>query len=328
MPLERFGRRAVQEVVRPQRDSNPCFGLERATSWASGRWGPAARSPDDTTIWDKFPERDVAITVIKVKVRIRFTHDCQKRTIPRLRNPHGGGDQARHHPPPIPNHQSPITANKQRCLWPSLAAAYRVNADVDPRNGRTIAARTKHDELLSVASDIVVGLEDRGAPRRIEQHVRPSTRAAVPRPRYPRPSFDRSAHGRTARARWLTRRVRRRRRWRLAAFRRLRETGARTRSPTRLRSKHTRAIDRRARTSRRPRRMACEATASSFDPRVTRPRCRGRSRASCPDTSASGHRETTSLRSGLRRSSRDAPLLRCRLRAARTGSERRRIVSN
>jgi hypothetical protein len=24
---------------RPQRDSNPCFGLERATSWASGRWG-------------------------------------------------------------------------------------------------------------------------------------------------------------------------------------------------------------------------------------------------------------------------------------------------
>ena len=25
---------------RPQRDSNPCFGLERATSWASGRWGP------------------------------------------------------------------------------------------------------------------------------------------------------------------------------------------------------------------------------------------------------------------------------------------------
>jgi hypothetical protein len=27
---------------RPQRDSNPCFGLERATSWASGRWGPEA----------------------------------------------------------------------------------------------------------------------------------------------------------------------------------------------------------------------------------------------------------------------------------------------
>src|SRR5215212_3384944 len=26
---------------RPQRDSNPCFGLERATSWASGRWGHA-----------------------------------------------------------------------------------------------------------------------------------------------------------------------------------------------------------------------------------------------------------------------------------------------
>jgi hypothetical protein len=33
--------------VRPQRDSNPCFGLERATSWASGRWGPkvSARPP-------------------------------------------------------------------------------------------------------------------------------------------------------------------------------------------------------------------------------------------------------------------------------------------
>ena len=31
-------------VVRPQRDSNPCFGLERATSWASGRWGPGERN--------------------------------------------------------------------------------------------------------------------------------------------------------------------------------------------------------------------------------------------------------------------------------------------
>jgi hypothetical protein len=28
-----------QQRWRPQRDSNPCFGLERATSWASGRWG-------------------------------------------------------------------------------------------------------------------------------------------------------------------------------------------------------------------------------------------------------------------------------------------------
>jgi integrase-like protein len=38
--------RAVKSEVRkwrPQRDSNPCFGLERATSWASGRWGRAAR---------------------------------------------------------------------------------------------------------------------------------------------------------------------------------------------------------------------------------------------------------------------------------------------
>jgi Recombinase zinc beta ribbon domain/Recombinase len=30
----------VHKRWRPQRDSNPCFGLERATSWASGRWGP------------------------------------------------------------------------------------------------------------------------------------------------------------------------------------------------------------------------------------------------------------------------------------------------
>src|SRR5438876_428744 len=29
----------TETVWRPQRDSNPCFGLERATSWASGRWG-------------------------------------------------------------------------------------------------------------------------------------------------------------------------------------------------------------------------------------------------------------------------------------------------
>jgi site-specific DNA recombinase len=30
----------LSKMERPQRDSNPCFGLERATSWASGRWGP------------------------------------------------------------------------------------------------------------------------------------------------------------------------------------------------------------------------------------------------------------------------------------------------
>ncbi len=34
------GHRSASPLVwRPQRDSNPCFGLERATSWASGRWG-------------------------------------------------------------------------------------------------------------------------------------------------------------------------------------------------------------------------------------------------------------------------------------------------
>jgi site-specific DNA recombinase len=37
--LERAYGTATWEGLRPQRDSNPCFGLERATSWASGRWG-------------------------------------------------------------------------------------------------------------------------------------------------------------------------------------------------------------------------------------------------------------------------------------------------
>src|SRR6185436_14840964 len=41
-----WARRVVQREWRPQRDSNPCFGLERATSWASGRWGPAMRTHD------------------------------------------------------------------------------------------------------------------------------------------------------------------------------------------------------------------------------------------------------------------------------------------
>ncbi len=39
----------VHERWRPQRDSNPCFGLERATSWASGRWGRAERTSEFTT---------------------------------------------------------------------------------------------------------------------------------------------------------------------------------------------------------------------------------------------------------------------------------------
>ena len=34
---------------RPQRDSNPCFSLERATSWASGRWGRATRTSKSST---------------------------------------------------------------------------------------------------------------------------------------------------------------------------------------------------------------------------------------------------------------------------------------
>ena len=39
---KRTGRRNCKKGWRPQRDSNPCFGLERATSWASGRWGRLA----------------------------------------------------------------------------------------------------------------------------------------------------------------------------------------------------------------------------------------------------------------------------------------------
>jgi len=34
-----FQRTIFPSGIRPQRDSNPRFGLERATSWASGRWG-------------------------------------------------------------------------------------------------------------------------------------------------------------------------------------------------------------------------------------------------------------------------------------------------
>ena len=48
---------------RPQRDSNPCFGLERATSWASGRWGRSGcgvRSgpPPETTNHNTRPQLD------------------------------------------------------------------------------------------------------------------------------------------------------------------------------------------------------------------------------------------------------------------------------
>jgi hypothetical protein len=28
----------------PQRDSNPCYGLERAATWTASRWGPKIRS--------------------------------------------------------------------------------------------------------------------------------------------------------------------------------------------------------------------------------------------------------------------------------------------
>lgn len=34
-------RRAKTNREHPQRDSNPCYRLERAASWATGRWGPA-----------------------------------------------------------------------------------------------------------------------------------------------------------------------------------------------------------------------------------------------------------------------------------------------
>ena len=37
---ERLFRRCFRKSARPQRESNPCFRRERATSWASRRWGP------------------------------------------------------------------------------------------------------------------------------------------------------------------------------------------------------------------------------------------------------------------------------------------------
>ncbi len=39
---------SVQQVWRPQRDSNPRFSLERAASWASGRWGRTDKSRAQT----------------------------------------------------------------------------------------------------------------------------------------------------------------------------------------------------------------------------------------------------------------------------------------
>jgi hypothetical protein len=42
--VEKFPMVNQLAMARPQRDSNPCFGLERATSWASGRWGPAGEN--------------------------------------------------------------------------------------------------------------------------------------------------------------------------------------------------------------------------------------------------------------------------------------------
>ena len=55
--LRRFAASAGQpspaiksEGWRPQRDSNPCLGLERATSWASGRWGRSEKCPESLMI--------------------------------------------------------------------------------------------------------------------------------------------------------------------------------------------------------------------------------------------------------------------------------------
>jgi methylmalonyl-CoA mutase, N-terminal domain len=44
--FEQFANQAecVVENLCPQRDSNPCFGLERAASWAARRWGPGGQN--------------------------------------------------------------------------------------------------------------------------------------------------------------------------------------------------------------------------------------------------------------------------------------------
>src|SRR5207302_1629746 len=49
-PEPRVNSQKLQKLRRscawwPQRDSNPCFSLERAVSWASRRWGRANNAP-------------------------------------------------------------------------------------------------------------------------------------------------------------------------------------------------------------------------------------------------------------------------------------------
>jgi len=41
----RPGARGRVWIGHPQRDSNPCYRLERAASWAAGRWGPGIGAP-------------------------------------------------------------------------------------------------------------------------------------------------------------------------------------------------------------------------------------------------------------------------------------------
>ena len=60
----------TQEIARkwrPQRDSNPRFGLERATSLASGRWGRAAGTIKSTI--EPAPQKPCHCT-------LRFGHDA------------------------------------------------------------------------------------------------------------------------------------------------------------------------------------------------------------------------------------------------------------
>src|SRR5262249_19559641 len=79
---------------RPQRDSNPCFGLERATSWASGRWGRAERHRESKIIACPRIASPVSVDLIadtfwRIRCGTLFDRSCLRRSsrLPRLAAP-------------------------------------------------------------------------------------------------------------------------------------------------------------------------------------------------------------------------------------------------
>src|SRR3954452_12074894 len=63
-------RLAVQVEWRPQRDSNPRFGLERATFWASGRWGH---------VWEGWTRDHNTRSHGVARPRLTIRHGCKRR---------------------------------------------------------------------------------------------------------------------------------------------------------------------------------------------------------------------------------------------------------